>query len=159
MTIKEYINKNLLNLNWNILPQIFEEDEIELTDEIKAYLKETPWNTNWNLLKEMFEGKNPQRTIAFQGLITTVKSNGHDPYASKTISNATIPTGQDYIIITVDGVEYNLPSYETVGYGEVGSNGPSFANYPCFVTVEPSGFIFFTHNGRDYLVTIEYEEV
>ena len=52
MQLKEYIDKNLPNLNWNILPQIFEDEGIELTEEIKAYLKETPGNTNWNV----FEG-------------------------------------------------------------------------------------------------------
>ena len=39
MQVKEYINKNLPNLNWNILPQIFEDESVELTEEIKAYLK------------------------------------------------------------------------------------------------------------------------
>jgi len=46
MTIKEqivdYITKNLPSLNWNILPQIFEENGVELTEEIEAYLKKTP---------------------------------------------------------------------------------------------------------------------
>lgn len=55
MDLKDYINKNLPNLNWNLLPQIFEENEVELTDEIKAYLKETPENTNWNILNGMSE--------------------------------------------------------------------------------------------------------
>lgn len=53
MLIKEYINKNLPNLNWNILPQIFEENKTELTEEIENYLKETPRNTNWNVLNQM----------------------------------------------------------------------------------------------------------
>lgn len=53
MKIKDYINKNLPNLNWNILPQIFEDEGIELTEEIKAYLKETPGNTNWNVFKSL----------------------------------------------------------------------------------------------------------
>lgn len=53
MNLKEYINRNLSSLNWNILPQIFEENEIELTEEIKNYLKETPGNTNWNVLNQM----------------------------------------------------------------------------------------------------------
>ena len=56
MDLKDYINKNLPNLNWNLLPQIFEENEVELTDEIKAYLKETPENTNWNILNGMSGG-------------------------------------------------------------------------------------------------------
>ena len=55
MTVKEYINKNLPNLNWNILPQIFEDEGVELTEEIKVYLKETPGNTNWNIFKQLKE--------------------------------------------------------------------------------------------------------
>ena len=52
-TIRSYIDKNLTNLNWNILPQIFESEGVELTEEIERYLRETPGNTNWNILKEL----------------------------------------------------------------------------------------------------------
>lgn len=51
MTIREYIDKNLTHLNWNILPQIFESEGVELTEEIERYLRETPKNTNWNVFK------------------------------------------------------------------------------------------------------------
>ena len=50
MTIYEYITKNLPNLNRNILPQIFESEGVELTEDIEKYLRETPGNTNWNML-------------------------------------------------------------------------------------------------------------
>ena len=53
MTIKEYIMKNLPNFNWNILPQIFEENGVEMNEEIEAYLKETPGNTNWSILEQL----------------------------------------------------------------------------------------------------------
>lgn len=53
VTIRSYIDKNLTNLNWNILPQIFESEGVELTEEIKRYLRETPKNTNWNVLNGM----------------------------------------------------------------------------------------------------------
>ena len=49
VTIRSYIDKNLANLNWNILPQIFESEGVELTEEIERYLRETPKNTNWNV--------------------------------------------------------------------------------------------------------------
>lgn len=52
MTIYEYINKNLSNLNWNILPQIFESEGVELTEDIEKYLRETPGNTNPAILKD-----------------------------------------------------------------------------------------------------------
>ena len=48
-TIRSYIDKNLTSLNWNILPQIFESEGVELTEEIERYLRETPKNTNWNV--------------------------------------------------------------------------------------------------------------
>ena len=50
MDIKEYFERNLPNVNFNILPQLFEEEGIELTEEIVEYLKMTPWNTNWSVL-------------------------------------------------------------------------------------------------------------
>ena len=53
MQIKDYITKNLPSLNWNILPQIFEENNVELTEEIEVYLRNTPENTNWNVLNGM----------------------------------------------------------------------------------------------------------
>lgn len=55
MTIYEYITKNLPNLNWNILPQIFESEGVELTEDIEKYLRETPGNTNWNLFRSLSE--------------------------------------------------------------------------------------------------------
>ena len=66
MTVREYIDKNLLHLNWNILPQIFEENETELTEEIKQYLKKTPSNTNWNVF-ESLSGESIQTQIVFEG--------------------------------------------------------------------------------------------
>ncbi len=53
MTIKEYIIKNLPNFNWNILPQIFEENGVEMSEEIEAYLRNTPENTNWSILEQL----------------------------------------------------------------------------------------------------------
>ena len=54
MTIREYIDKNLTSLNWNIVPQSCESEGVELTEEIERYLRETPKNTNWNVFKELF---------------------------------------------------------------------------------------------------------
>lgn len=60
MTIYEYITKNLPNLNWNILPQIFEREGVELTEDIEKYLRETPGNTNSAILKNF--GLNMERS-------------------------------------------------------------------------------------------------
>ena len=35
MEIKDYITKNFPSLNWNILPQIFAENGVEINEEIK----------------------------------------------------------------------------------------------------------------------------
>ena len=51
MKIVEYLDKNYPSINWNILSQLFEEEGVELTEEIREYLDETPWNTNRNMLK------------------------------------------------------------------------------------------------------------
>ncbi len=56
MTIKEYIIKNLPNFNWNILPQIFEENGVEMSEKIEVYLRETPGNTNWSILEQLGGG-------------------------------------------------------------------------------------------------------
>ena len=50
MQIKDYITKNFPSLNWNILPQIFAENGVEMNEEIEAYLRNTPENTNWNVV-------------------------------------------------------------------------------------------------------------
>ncbi len=55
--IKEYWDKNYPSINWNILPQLFEEEKTELTKEIEEYLKTTPWNMNHAILKTLLEGK------------------------------------------------------------------------------------------------------
>lgn len=70
MTIYEYINKNLPNLNWNILPQIFESEGVELTEDIEKYLRETPGNTNWNLLKNFIDKGEEDSSVIFDLLLT-----------------------------------------------------------------------------------------
>lgn len=69
VTIRSYIDKNLPNLNWNILPQIFESEGVELTEDIEKYLRETPGNTNWNLLRILLKEKEDSPVI-FDLLLT-----------------------------------------------------------------------------------------
>lgn len=69
VTIRSYINKNLPNLNWNILPQIFESEGVELTEDIEKYLRETPGNTNWNLFRSLLKEKEDSPVI-FDLLLT-----------------------------------------------------------------------------------------
>ena len=71
MTIKEYIMKNLPNFNWNILPQIFEENGVEMNEEIEAYLRNTPENTNWSILEQLGENESeielPAKLVCIDG--------------------------------------------------------------------------------------------
>ena len=73
MEIKDYITKNLPNLNWNILPQIFESEGVELTEEIERYLRETPKNTNWNVFGSLGSEN------AIKILIDETATFGQDP--------------------------------------------------------------------------------
>ena len=52
----EYMRKTLPNeFNWSILYQLFEEDEIELSEAAENYLRTTPWNTNLAIFEEILE--------------------------------------------------------------------------------------------------------
>ena len=75
ITIRSYIDKNLANLNWNILPQIFESEGVELTEEIKRYLKETPKNTNWNVFNSVGSGATEVKKIILQISSGTIVSS------------------------------------------------------------------------------------
>ena len=117
MTIKEYINKNLLNLNWNILPQIFEENEVELTEEIKTYLKNTPWNTNWNIIKFIDGEESSELTTKKTNLYLTSELSGKNLNLDTTKSDfATFEEAYDYydsnsfsdIALYIDDVKFDI---------------------------------------------------
>ena len=108
ITIRSYIDKNLTNLNWNILPQIFESEGVELTEEIERYLRETPKNTNWNILEQLGKGNNLRREVIFTGTIKTIQSSGQSPYAEKRINTNIIPQNLNHLIVTLDTVEYTF---------------------------------------------------
>ena len=140
MDLKDYINKNLPNLNWNILPQIFEENNVELTEEIVEYLKTTPWNTNWSILNEL--GGNSSTTSLI--LDTTAEFTSMKRWALLSYYDYNILEGVDSITaetitVTFDGTTVELPrtiqdesSY--ISYGEDEEMAPSFSNYPVYVS-------------------------
>lgn len=148
MTIKEYIIKNLSNLNWNILPQIFEDEGVELTEEIKAYLKETPKNTNWNVVKQLKEEGKIKEIIAFSGTIFRSPDDPDYRVAYEFLSSD-LPSTLDKIHVTFDGIEY-YPTYainptdsNMSGYGDWDGVYPVYTNYP-FIVYHTSNF----HNGN-----------
>ena len=113
VTIRSYIDKNLTNLNWNILPQIFESEGVELTEEIERYLRETPKNTNWNIFKDVVKNNSSWITV-FKGEIETSRLyssmggkliGGEFPYQNLVI----IPTDITNIKLTVNSKVYELP--------------------------------------------------
>ena len=69
MQIKDYITKNFPSLNWNILPQIFAENGVEMNEEIEAYLRNTPENTNWSILEQL--GGSGNNKIIWEATVTT----------------------------------------------------------------------------------------
>jgi len=99
MDLKDYINKNLPNLNWNILPQIFEENNVELTEEIVEYLKTTPWNTNWSILDQISESG---ELVLFEGEIDL--QLGANYVLGYTINNLFIEPNLNLTII-LDGTK------------------------------------------------------
>lgn len=86
MTIYEYINKNLPNLNWNILPQIFESEGVELTEDIEKYLRETPGNTNKKVLESLLTITEPieevYRTVLYTDGTLIINESSRDEAAN-----------------------------------------------------------------------------
>ena len=113
MQIKDYITKNLPNLNWNILPQIFEENDVELTEEIEAYLRNTPWNTNWNLFNSI--SKNASKKIKiFEGTMGyTVTQGPYRPLVQnyQTLTN-TFDINCNSLIVYFENEEYELVKHD-----------------------------------------------
>ena len=82
MDIKEYFERNLPNVNFNILPQLFEEEGIELTEEIVEYLKETPGNTNWSILEQL--GKSGSDAESLPKIIEVERQNHNVVFTSNS---------------------------------------------------------------------------
>jgi hypothetical protein len=112
MQIKEYLDKNLPNINWNIFPQICEKNGFELTDWVKQYLKETPGNTNYNFLKDMIKGKSSKWVTIFEEEITTktlYSSMGGYLRGYNFSEQVPFSINTTQIKITVDSESYILP--------------------------------------------------
>ena len=161
MTIRSYIDKNLTHLNWNILPQIFESEGVELTEEIERYLRETPKNTNWNVLGQMSNEDGNKRTVIFEGSVTTIKPGQSVPIAQGDI-NITFSTDLEYIVLIYNNIEYNLPktivSSQMILYGESNASGPIWSNYPLQVFINNGTTSLYTENEGIYSIKIEIEE-
>jgi len=109
MEIKEYLDKNLPNLNWNILPQIFEDNGVELTEEIEKYLKETPENTNWNVAGQLIKKSKKHTNLLFKNSALEMTNTGATGivFASPSPNNllAELPFDKEVRLI-IDGNEF-----------------------------------------------------
>lgn len=90
LTIRSYITKNLPSLNWNILPQIFAENGVEMNEKIEAYLRNTPENTNWSILEQLGGSEDGDNTLPKKIII-----DGYGRYYSYPDSQP-FPEGSDF---------------------------------------------------------------
>ena len=113
MQIKDYITKNLPNLNWNILPQIFESDGVELTEEIERYLRETPKNTNWNVFNSVSSSNSTDEgLVIINGTpVATYQSGGGDYTSIGILFESEPATLANIKVGTTFTVEINNQSY------------------------------------------------
>ena len=126
MTIRSYIDKNLTHLNWNILPQIFESEGVELTEEIERYLRETPKNTNWNVFGSLGGSSVPLGTLFIEDTITISSDS------AEFVANA-----RDHI--TSEGyADWNGVLKATVA--NIVVNGKTYYNVPNISTSSPEEF-------------------
>ena len=156
MEIKDYITKNLTNLNWNILPQIFEENDVELTEEIEAYLRNTPENTNWNVFGSLGGNEQDERAIIWNHTFNTTDS-GYG-YSIDTVSDDLIPD-DDILSIRINGIIYeNVIKHTTSNNYYYGADDPTFSDYPfvLFIQSLPDGksISLYTPQSGSYVVDI-----
>ena len=82
----EYMRKTLPNeFNWSILYQLFEEDEIELSEAAENYLRTTPWNTNLTIFEEILEaaeGREDRPTIVTANFSDSGEEDSTDVYVT-----------------------------------------------------------------------------
>lgn len=149
IAIRNYMDKNLLNLNWNILPQIFEDEGVELTEEAEEYLKETPWNTNWNLFKQIINTDN--KTNKEPQTYTYIWTEFGEYFALEWVdpqeAGSTYEDIKNYIengdIVKFDVTPISTQESEICIYKEEDSNGLVFQKED-----DPSITYLFNHNGE-----------
>jgi len=133
MTIREYIDKNLTNLNWNILPQIFESEGVELTEEIERYLRETPKNTNWNIFKQMIGSEEISLTVVFDEDVVFSRE-AYAPHAECTIQHGILSETPDVLYVQMGEEDFILPKCGDNLYGEMDNDAVVFTTYPLYIS-------------------------
>ena len=96
---------------------------------------------------------------AFDGSLTT---NSMGPFSGTTFTSSQ-PIDGDSILVTFDGIDYELPKVtidSDIYYGEVSSDGPVFTTYPCVIGIDSNNnnnYLFVASNGT-YQVSIKLAE-
>lgn len=182
--IINYIMKTPENTNGNILREQlkgigFDESNIE---EAIGLIMGNLGSLNWNILRERLESLDGSgssaktRRVLFEEELTTSASGSIAVGPLPSITNW--PFDNTFIIVTIDGNEYELPKgasestygYTTTIYGDMAISDPasSFVRYPCAIIVfDPEQFMgeigsfrgmFETENPGTYSIKIEVEE-
>lgn len=132
VTIRSYIDRNLPNLNWNILPQIFESEGVELAEEIKRYLRETPKNTNWNVFKQMTSSEEISLTVVFDEDVSFSRE-AYAPQAECTIQHGILSETPDVLYVQMGEENFMLPKCGDNLYGEMNNDTIVFTTYPLYI--------------------------
>jgi hypothetical protein len=170
MTIKEYIMKNLPNFNWNILPQIFAENGVEMNEEIKAYLRNTPENTNWNVFDGISRSQDRIKWYQLDGY-NTCQYFEPEQYDSNTqtstklgfaacIVNLSYPVTKGEVLkVVINGKEKIIKfDYDDSHNGFNNIEVPNFTSTEdmiAFLESNPEGFYTFSHNQFQHYISLE----
>lgn len=123
----EYMRKTLPNeFNWSILYQLFEEDEIELSETAENYLRTTPWNTNLTIFEEILEAteggeSQPSATVVLLDTDIEFKHTG-DNYLTAAIEGQnplalSQPVPINSVLAILVGDTVIVGTYKSGGYG------------------------------------------
>ena len=82
---------------------------------------------------------------------TVTTTIGDFPFANGSLAYAEQITDSS-IIVVFDGTSYTVARNE-YGYGEAGSSGPVFTNYPFFI-ISNNGNAIYTENAGTYTIAI-----
>ena len=130
MQVNEYIKKNLLSLNFNVLSDVFKENGGELTEEVKSYLKETPWNTNIAITNQLI-GSNEQDEglVIIDGTPVAIYQSGGDYTSIGFLFESELTTLANIKVGTTFTVEINSQSYDfTIAIANTESGNRNYAS-------------------------------
>ena len=100
-------------------------------------------------MNKMDNGWGVESTQLFSETVTTVAGA---PAPSGTLNYSEFIDATE-LPVTVDGVDYVLPSIGNGGFGEAGQQGPSFTHYPVFILSRGESNIVYTESAGTYTIS------